>query len=199
MEKTSFIFTTLCLKHAHTGLLSGFQSFRQVPTSKPLIDSELCNSSQTNKHWKKRTRTTNQVSSSKSSETASVPILSRKKPLQRLKKKSVPTKTSVRLKTPLISSNSKCLSSQNKGQLKITKKDQWLHKLVFEDGGLPDGTEVAYYGRGQKLLRVTKRALEFFVGAATPRSAHHNLRSMQARLLAGNFTHTSTLKWGFSP
>ncbi|KAI9107238.1 hypothetical protein K1719_021847 [Acacia pycnantha] len=108
---------------------------RPVPTSKPFIDFEQCNSSQTNKHWKKRTRTTN----------------------QRLKKKSVPTKTSVRLKTPLISSNSKCLSSQNKGQSKITKKDQWLHKLVFEEGGLPDGTEVAYYGRGQKLLKGYKK------------------------------------------
>jgi len=24
-----------------------------------------------------------------------------------------------------------------------------LHKLVFEEGGLPDGSEVAYYARGQ--------------------------------------------------
>lgn len=28
-------------------------------------------------------------------------------------------------------------------------RDQGLHKLVFEDGGLPDGTEVAYYSRGK--------------------------------------------------
>ena len=28
-------------------------------------------------------------------------------------------------------------------------RDQRLHKLVFEDDGLPDGTEVAYYARGQ--------------------------------------------------
>ncbi|KAK4281555.1 hypothetical protein QN277_013033 [Acacia crassicarpa] len=133
------------------------RSPRQVPTSKLLTDSELCNSSQTNKHWKKRTRRTNRVNCSKSSETASVPILSQKKPLQRLKKKSVPTKTSVRLKTPLISSNSVCFSSQNKSQWKITKKDQRLHKLVFEEGGLPDGTEVAYYGRGQKLLEGYKK------------------------------------------
>ncbi|KAJ6871143.1 hypothetical protein NC652_036724 [Populus alba x Populus x berolinensis] len=27
-----------------------------------------------------------------------------------------------------------------------------LHRLVFEEGGLPDGTELAYYARGQKLL-----------------------------------------------
>lgn len=28
-------------------------------------------------------------------------------------------------------------------------RDQRLHKLVFEEDGLPDGTEVAYYARGQ--------------------------------------------------
>lgn len=28
-------------------------------------------------------------------------------------------------------------------------RDQRLHKLVFEENGLPDGTEVAYYARGQ--------------------------------------------------
>ncbi|EEF42838.1 DNA binding protein, putative [Ricinus communis] len=49
------------------------------------------------------------------------------------------------------------VSSENKCQWKITTKDQRLHKLVFEDGGLPDGTEVAYYARGQKLLMGYKR------------------------------------------
>ncbi|KAL5743057.1 hypothetical protein ACOSP7_029789 [Xanthoceras sorbifolium] len=43
-------------------------------------------------------------------------------------------------------------SSPNKSQWKITIKDQRLHKLVFEEGGLPDGTAVGYYARGQKLL-----------------------------------------------
>ncbi|XP_008241356.1 PREDICTED: uncharacterized protein LOC103339786 isoform X1 [Prunus mume] len=43
-------------------------------------------------------------------------------------------------------------SSQKKSQWRITTKDQRLHKLVFEEDGLPDGTEVAYYARGQKLL-----------------------------------------------
>ena len=28
-------------------------------------------------------------------------------------------------------------------------RDQRLHKLVFEENGLPDGTEVAYYARGK--------------------------------------------------
>ncbi|CAA0830346.1 Acyl-CoA N-acyltransferase with RING/FYVE/PHD-type zinc finger domain [Striga hermonthica] len=43
-------------------------------------------------------------------------------------------------------------SIQSKSSLKITKKDQRMHRLVFEKGGLPDGTEVAYYSNG-KLLR----------------------------------------------
>ncbi|MBA0734744.1 hypothetical protein Gogos_018638, partial [Gossypium gossypioides] len=35
--------------------------------------------------------------------------------------------------------------------------DQQLHKLVFEEDGLPDGTEVAYYARGQRLLEGYKK------------------------------------------
>ncbi|KAL3825836.1 hypothetical protein ACJIZ3_021865 [Penstemon smallii] len=42
-------------------------------------------------------------------------------------------------------------SVQSKSSSKITKKDQKMHKLVFEDGGLPDGTEVGYYSHGKKL------------------------------------------------
>ncbi|KAK4348453.1 hypothetical protein RND71_031208 [Anisodus tanguticus] len=34
----------------------------------------------------------------------------------------------------------------------IAFRDQKMHWLVFEEGGLPDGTEVAYYSRGKKLL-----------------------------------------------
>ncbi|RXH80827.1 hypothetical protein DVH24_004741 [Malus domestica] len=37
-----------------------------------------------------------------------------------------------------------------------------LHKLVFEEGGLPDGTEVAYYARGQKLLVGYKKGFGIF-------------------------------------
>ncbi|KHN02285.1 Putative pectinesterase 15 [Glycine soja] len=44
------------------------------------------------------------------------------------------------------------VSSQVKRHRKKRTKDQRLHKLVFEENGLPDGTEVAYYARGQKLL-----------------------------------------------
>ncbi|KAF5751582.1 putative protein binding protein [Tripterygium wilfordii] len=46
----------------------------------------------------------------------------------------------------------KSSSSQSKSQGRVTRKDLRLHKLVFEEDVLPDGTEVAYYARGQKLL-----------------------------------------------
>ncbi|KAG6690198.1 hypothetical protein I3842_10G002300 [Carya illinoinensis] len=56
-------------------------------------------------------------------------------------------------KSIMISRSSKSASlsipSQNKTKWKITTKDQRLHKLVFEEGGLPDRSEVAYYARGQ--------------------------------------------------
>uniref|UniRef100_A0A2C9V866 Zinc finger PHD-type domain-containing protein n=1 Tax=Manihot esculenta TaxID=3983 RepID=A0A2C9V866_MANES len=72
--------------------------------------------------------------------------------------------TSISIRTPKLAAMSKSLksasagvSSQNKSQWRITMKDQRLHKLVFEEGGLPDGTEVAYYARGQKLLVGYKR------------------------------------------
>ncbi|KAL3839722.1 hypothetical protein ACJIZ3_024313 [Penstemon smallii] len=41
------------------------------------------------------------------------------------------------------------VSVQSKSSSKITKKDQTMHKLIFD--GLPDGTEVAYYSHGKKL------------------------------------------------
>ncbi|KAL5580147.1 hypothetical protein UlMin_012589 [Ulmus minor] len=47
---------------------------------------------------------------------------------------------------------SKCSSSQNKSQGRITRKDLRLHKLVFREDVLPDGTEVGYFARGQKML-----------------------------------------------
>ncbi|PRQ43692.1 putative histone acetyltransferase chromatin regulator PHD family [Rosa chinensis] len=53
-------------------------------------------------------------------------------------------------------------SSQKKSQWRITTKDQRLHKLVFEEGGLPDGSEVAYYARGQKLLVGYKKGFGIF-------------------------------------
>ncbi|GAV58912.1 PHD domain-containing protein [Cephalotus follicularis] len=55
-----------------------------------------------------------------------------------------------------------CISPQNKSQWKLTAKDQLLHKLVFDKGGLPDGTEVGYYARGQQLLEGYKMGLGIF-------------------------------------
>ncbi|KAJ6806030.1 uncharacterized protein M6B38_177175 [Iris pallida] len=49
--------------------------------------------------------------------------------------------------------SSKNTSSQKKSvQGKITRKDLGLHKLVFMDDILPEGTEVGYYVRGKRLL-----------------------------------------------
>ncbi|KAJ9559342.1 hypothetical protein OSB04_013956 [Centaurea solstitialis] len=49
-------------------------------------------------------------------------------------------------------SATKCTSSQQKSRTKLTMKNQGMHWLVFEDGGLPDGTELTYVSHGQKLL-----------------------------------------------
>ncbi|OVA17928.1 zinc finger protein [Macleaya cordata] len=60
-------------------------------------------------------------------------------------------------------SASKCASRQNKSNRgKLTRKDLRLHKLVFEEEGLPDGTELAYYIRGQKLLEGYKKGFGIF-------------------------------------
>ncbi|CAN6477008.1 unnamed protein product [Victoria cruziana] len=45
---------------------------------------------------------------------------------------------------------------------KLTRKDLGLHKLVFMSKGLPDGTEVAYYARGQRLLEGYKQGFGIF-------------------------------------
>ncbi|KAF5186145.1 Increased dna methylation [Thalictrum thalictroides] len=54
--------------------------------------------------------------------------------------------------TPKSSATSERRSSQTKSTGKITRKDLRLHKLVFEEEGLPDGTELAYFICGQKRL-----------------------------------------------
>ncbi|CAH2060374.1 unnamed protein product [Thlaspi arvense] len=43
-------------------------------------------------------------------------------------------------------------SSKSNSQGRLTRKDVRLHKLVFEDDILPDGTEVGYFLAGKKLL-----------------------------------------------
>ncbi|CAA7399004.1 unnamed protein product [Spirodela intermedia] len=52
----------------------------------------------------------------------------------------------------LSESTAKCISAQKGSRGRMTTKDLRLHKLVFMDDILPDGTEVAYYARGQRLL-----------------------------------------------
>ncbi|XP_020211987.1 increased DNA methylation 1 isoform X2 [Cajanus cajan] len=94
----------------------------------------------------KRVRSPRPVLLSKPSSTSELSVSSQ---IRRHWKKRTKSR-SVKVKSSEKTSNSKC--SSNKSQWKITKKDQRLHKLVFEENGLPDGTEVAYYARGQKLL-----------------------------------------------
>ncbi|KAJ1419462.1 Zinc finger, PHD-type [Sesbania bispinosa] len=108
----------------------------------------------------KRIRSSKRVSCSNSTRSASVPIVFRKKSLCSMEKK--PSKLSAKLKTAPITSNSKCISPKNKSQWRITKKHQRLHKLIFEEDGLPDGAEVAYYARGKKLLEGVKRRSGIF-------------------------------------
>ncbi|KAK4730869.1 hypothetical protein R3W88_023857 [Solanum pinnatisectum] len=67
------------------------------------------------------------------------------------------SKISKKLSKSIAASNSSTIGSlgvsvHSRTQWKITKKDQKMHWLVFEEGGLPDGSEVAYYSRGKKLL-----------------------------------------------
>ncbi|KAK4377719.1 hypothetical protein RND71_004015 [Anisodus tanguticus] len=54
------------------------------------------------------------------------------------------------------------VSVHSRTQWKMTKRDQRMHKLVFEEGGLPEGTEVAYYSRGKKLLVGYKKGSGIF-------------------------------------
>uniref|UniRef100_A0A6M2ERN9 PHD-type domain-containing protein n=1 Tax=Populus davidiana TaxID=266767 RepID=A0A6M2ERN9_9ROSI len=92
-----------------------------------------------------------QDSITKPSKSASVYLSSRK----RKYKKISPRISKSVLMSKCFKNTSVGISSQN--QWKITTKDQRLHRLVFEEGGLPDGTELAYYARGQKLLGGYKR------------------------------------------
>ncbi|XVF05290.1 hypothetical protein REPUB_Repub05bG0159200 [Reevesia pubescens] len=67
-------------------------------------------------------------------------------------------KPTVVSKSPV--SASKCSTSQTKSQGRVTRKDLRMHKLVFEENGLPEGTELGYFVRGQKMLVGYKRGFE---------------------------------------
>ncbi|KAF8039517.1 hypothetical protein BT93_B1896 [Corymbia citriodora subsp. variegata] len=62
----------------------------------------------------------------------------------------------------LSAGTAKAASSLAKSRGKLTRKDLRLHKLVFEEDVLPDGTEVAYFVRGKKLLVGYKKGFGIF-------------------------------------
>uniref|UniRef100_A0A7N0UD84 PHD-type domain-containing protein n=1 Tax=Kalanchoe fedtschenkoi TaxID=63787 RepID=A0A7N0UD84_KALFE len=49
------------------------------------------------------------------------------------------------------------MPSWKKDGYKITRKDLRVHRVVFQKDGLPDGTELGYYVRGEKLLEGYKK------------------------------------------
>ncbi|MED6204926.1 hypothetical protein PIB30_013170 [Stylosanthes scabra] len=51
-----------------------------------------------------------------------------------------------------INNGMKHSTSRDSSEGKITRKDLHMHKLIFEADVLPDGTKVAYYVRGKRLL-----------------------------------------------
>ncbi|XP_047317116.1 uncharacterized protein LOC124920631 [Impatiens glandulifera] len=53
-------------------------------------------------------------------------------------------------------------SLQSKSQGKLTRKDLRMHKLVFEEDVLPDGTALAYYARGEKCAEGYKKGFGIF-------------------------------------
>ncbi|XP_057424121.1 increased DNA methylation 1-like isoform X2 [Lotus japonicus] len=73
------------------------------------------------------------------------------------KKRTKSSELSVKLKIAPGTLNPEILPPQNKSEWRIAKKYQRMHKLIFEENGLPDGAEVAYYARGQKFLEGIKR------------------------------------------
>lgn len=50
-------------------------------------------------------------------------------------------------------------------------RDQRLHRLVFEEGGLPDGTEVAYFAGG-KVVEIKSELAIFFKTITMIQSNH---------------------------
>ncbi|XVF07796.1 hypothetical protein REPUB_Repub06bG0170500 [Reevesia pubescens] len=115
--------------------------------------SSLSISSQNRSPWKTTRKLTKPELFTKPLKSASVNISSQDKGQWRIQKK--PVKPVLMSKTFKGASSPMYLPSGS--QWKMTTKDQRLHKLVFEEDGLPDGTEVAYYARGQRLLEGYKK------------------------------------------
>ncbi|KHG29845.1 Chromodomain-helicase-DNA-binding 4 [Gossypium arboreum] len=120
-------------------------------------NSPQCSSSsislQNRRPWKTTRKLTKPGLFTKSLKSASVHISSQDKGHLRTKKKPVKPL----LMSKMFKGASSPIYSPNGSQWKMTTKDQRLHKLVFEEDGLPDGTEVAYYARGQRLLEGYKK------------------------------------------
>ena len=64
----------------------------------------------------------------------------------------IPESSNTHMIPKALNTGMKQSASRGKSRGKITRKDLRLHKLVFEEDVLPDGTEVAYYSHGKKLL-----------------------------------------------
>ncbi|ESW22130.1 hypothetical protein PHAVU_005G129800 [Phaseolus vulgaris] len=73
-----------------------------------------------------------------------------------------PNSSNSAMKPNSLKNGMKHSASRGKSQGRLTRKDLRLHKLVFEGDVLPDGTEVAYYAHGQKLLVGYKKGYAIF-------------------------------------
>ncbi|KAL8245202.1 hypothetical protein R6Q59_011460 [Mikania micrantha] len=56
----------------------------------------------------------------------------------------------------------KCASLEVKKKSKPTVKDQKMHRSIFAKGGIPDGTQVAYISKGEKVLHGYKQGRGIF-------------------------------------
>ncbi|KAI3687860.1 hypothetical protein L1987_81563 [Smallanthus sonchifolius] len=74
--------------------------------------------------------------------------------LQEYSQQQVVTKSTKRAK--------KCASSEVKSKSKPTFKDQKTHRSIFAEGGIPDGTLVAYISNGVKMLEGYKQGRGIF-------------------------------------
>ncbi|MBA0824148.1 hypothetical protein Goarm_020831, partial [Gossypium armourianum] len=131
----------------------GTRSQEPVSMLQSFGSASLSVSPQNRSQRKKANKLTKPGFFTKSLKSASVHISSQDKGHWRTKKKPVKPM----LMSKMFKGASSPIYSPNGSQWKMTTKDQRLHKLVFEEDGLPDGTEVAYYARGQRLLEGYKK------------------------------------------
>lgn len=76
-------------------------------------------------------------------------------PNGKLSRKKMKSKIKKRFRSPrstFVPKSTASATSQQKSGKKLTIKNQQLHWSVFEEGGLPDGTELTYVSQGKKLL-----------------------------------------------